>query len=99
MSFFLKGWIETLVEKLDDSEAKKKLNLKPHSIFTDFDRRLRIAIESAARIQKSFPAYAPIRETPQRVYLHESGTLNAHDARGERTATRLMKLSQGTSPA
>jgi len=99
LSFLLEGWIERLSDRINEGDVQPKLSIKPHSIFLDFDRRLRRVIRHDGRTRQKFRAFAPIRETPQRVYLHESSFAASHDYRGVHTATKLMKLSQGKTPA
>ncbi len=94
--FLLEEWIEILSDHLKEAEAKNQVKLKPRSIFIEFDRKLMLMIRRRGTPRRMYKAFAPIRETPQRVYLHESSIINSRDVRGELTAKRLMKLSQSS---
>ena len=96
MPFLLEEWIEILSDHLKEAEAKNQVKLKPRSMFIEFDRKLMLMIRRRGTPRRMYKAFAPIRETPQRVYLHESSIINSRDVRGEHTATRLMKLSQSS---
>ncbi|MGC6497404.1 MAG: AAA family ATPase [Candidatus Puniceispirillaceae bacterium] len=94
ITFLIDDWISNLIEEAAEDNTQRDFRFKPRSIFVEFERRLRHMTRSNQYTRAKFRAFAPIRETPQRVYLHEGGVQSVHDSSGVHTPTKLLKLSQ-----
>lgn len=91
----LESWIEQITDRFEENGNQKNKEFRPGSMFFNFDRQIRIMLRRVSSPFRNYKAFAPIRETPQRVYLHENSVTSASDVKGERTAITIMKSKQG----